>query len=147
MHHPTDRIIHITPVVEHWLEQEENLIMSITTSELVYYHTILEHLNNTISHEFKRGVWCKILNNEFKGSWKRRKCFIKWCTQHIVFMVIWHWTHGKGPLSERKPAVATTWATRSNYQQGFFICTIPQTAQYIPWPFLYQLLSTGCNKK
>ena len=28
-----------------------------------------------------------------------RKCFIKWHTQHIIFMVTWHQTYGKGPHS------------------------------------------------
>ena len=40
--------------------------------------------------------------------------------------------------SERKPA-ATSWATLSVKQQGFFICTILQTGQ----PLLHQLWSTG----
>ena len=29
----------------------------------------------------------------------------------------------------------------------FFICTIPQTGQYIPWPLLHQSWSTGWNEK
>ena len=30
--------------------------------------------------------------------------------------------------------------------KGSFICTIPQTGQYIPWPLLHQSWSTGWNK-
>ena len=42
-------------------------------------------------------------------------------TTHILFTVIWRRTYGKEPfrLRERKPATAT-WATPSDYQQGFF---------------------------
>ena len=30
---------------------------------------------------------------------------------HILFMVIWHWTYGKGPLRllERKPGPTSIW--------------------------------------
>ena len=31
--------------------------------------------------------------------------------------------------------------------KGSFICTIPQTGQYIPWPLLHQLWSTDWNVK
>ena len=31
--------------------------------------------------------------------------------------------------------------------KGYFICTIPQTGWYIPWPLLHQSWSTGWNEK
>ena len=40
-------------------------------------------------------------------------------TLNTFYLVIWRAIYGKGPHRERKPAAAT-WATLSNWHQGFF---------------------------
>ena len=63
-----------------------------------------------------------------------RKCFIYWCTQHTLFMVIWCWTYGKKTTQhERKPA-ATIWA--------IVLCYAPSHRQDSTY---YSLCFTSCG--
>ena len=47
---------------------------------------------------------------------KKKEMFYFQCTQHILFMVIWRHTYGKGPLYSFRLAAMV-----------LFICIIPQT--------------------
>ena len=63
---------------------------------------------------FSENISFFLLSDKRLGRKEGRKCFIYWCTQHILFTVIWHQTYCKGSLGqrERKPT-DTTWATLS----------------------------------
>ena len=73
MHHPTDRIAHttafVTPVVDHWLEREI----------AQWVHPMKDRSDDPSHHERT------LLPQSFIERW----------TQHILLMVMWHWTYGK----------------------------------------------------
>ena len=55
-------------------------------------------------------------------------------------MVIRHWTYGKEPF--RNLLLQLHGLLFSIINKGSFICTIPQTEQYITWPLLHRALNT-----
>ena len=49
-----------------------------------------------------RGMCYPVWDDAYKRTHARRKCFIKRCTQHFLFTVIWRQTYGKGLLRWRE---------------------------------------------
>ena len=67
--------------------------------------------------------------------------------QYILFMVIWHQTYGEGPV-KTKQETCHHHKGHSIATRNLFICTFPQTEQYILWPTLHLCYTSyGWNKK
>ena len=48
MHHPTNRIVHITPAMEHWLEREIVHVPAFVTPAMERYIVQLVHQEESI---------------------------------------------------------------------------------------------------
>ena len=155
MHHHTDRITHttafVTPVVEHWLEQEIDKWVhhewsiranALAPLRLQSFKIMCQKLaqamlefsfNKIFLYPIIRRKEGNVLFNDALNTFYLRLYGDRYMVKHPT-------------LPERKPA-ASTWATLPVWQQGSFICTIPQTGWCIQRPLLQQSWSTSWNEK
>ena len=62
-------------------------------------------------------------------------------------MVIWCWTYGIGPDSERGHPLLQCGLLFLISNKDYSICMIPQTGYHIPWPLVHQSQSTSWHEK
>ena len=127
MHHPTDKIAHttafVTPVVEHWLERDIAQCvhpMKDRSDDPAHGATSHYSYNTSIDTMEEGNVW---FNNALRA--------------------FYLWLYGVGHMVKAHSDSKSGNPLQLISSKGSFICTIPQTGQYIPQPLLHQSWSTG----